>query len=248
MKILILASLVVLALGLSACGEPFQASDFTSLSDAGANAIGSGAGFGGAAGAAGAGVAPDPMASAGSGGKAGEAGASGSGGASPPVLTTYFCSPSKDVTGGYEALNPEPSCLRTKEALNTIGCTHWDNRSILVNGVPATCGVPVDFPVRQDGYTYLTLGAGSGPAAAVRWFLTMPTPTPCAARTWQVGDLYAQGQVMRDACDTASAPVGGEACAVGREYAFSCSGLRCSTIQPGGNDWASTWALVAACG
>jgi len=250
MKNLPLILLCLLGWVMSACGAPFQA-DFSDLSGAGSPAIGSGAGSGGASSAAGAGVAPDPMAGAGEGGAGGatdpgigEAGA----GAAPPVVTTYFCSGAQEVTGGYMALPPGAVCLRTKEALNTVGCTHWDARSLLVNGVPATCGVPQAFPVRADGFTYLTIGAGPSGAVAIRWFLTDPAPNPCAARTWQAGDLYAPGEIMRDACDAANAQGSAQACTLGTLNAWACSGLKCSSLQPGGNDWATTWRLVAPCG
>lgn len=254
MKNLPLILLGLIAWALTACGAPFQA-NFSDLSEAGSPAIGSGAGSGGASSAAGAGVAPDPMAGAGEGGAAGaaadpglgDAGVAGSGGA-PPVVTDYFCSAAQEVTGGYQALSPGAACLRTKEAINTVGCAHWDNRALLVNGVPATCGVPQAFPVRADGFTYLTLGPGSSGAAAIRWFLSDPAPDPCAARTWQAGDLYAPGEIMLDACDAPGATGSAEACTLGTVNAWACSGLKCTSVQPGGNDWASTWRLVTTCG
>jgi hypothetical protein len=253
MKIL----LIGLVLGLAACGAPFTANEFTPSGEAGAQTIGSGAGQGGdSSGSAGAaGAVHDPMARAGAGGAAAGAPSvdfAGAAGAVPDAIPTPYvplpCSSERNVSGGYDSsFNTVPACLRTREALNTVGCTNWDHRSITVNGVIATCGVPLTFPPSADGYTYIDLGPGSAGDAAIRWFLTAPAPNACSARQWVQGDLYAPGEIMVGVCD---APGSTKSCELGKTYAFYCSDSstnHCSETGPGANGWISVWTLVSIC-
>lgn len=256
MKLLSWILFCLSALVLGACGAPFESGEFTSVDTAGAapstggsesvaGAIGVGhagssaVGTGGAGGSSNAAGAPATAGSSGNDDAAGAAGAA-------PSYDPPPCSSPKDVTGGYDgSLNTMPVCLRTKEPLNTIACSNWDNRTITVNSVPVTCGEPADIPQRADGYTYIELGGGTSSAATVRWFLTAPSPDACGSRHWVDGDLYAQGEIMLGVC---SAPGSAKSCVLGTTYAFACSGLKCGSVQPGGNDWASTWMLLSSCG
>lgn len=247
MKTLSLVLLAMVAIVLGACGAPFDAGSFTRTGAAGTQALGSGAGSGGAASAAGSGGAPDPMARAGASGAPDviDSSSAGAPAAEPPFIPPA-CSSEKQVTGGYYGdLTTAPACLRTKEALNTIACGSWDNRSITVNGVPATCGVPLSFPPSADSFIYLAFGPGTSASVTIRWFLTAPSPQACQSRWWAQGDLYSPGEIMLEACD---APGSTSACELGKTYAFSCSGMSCSDTQPGGSGWTATWQIVTECG
>lgn len=235
MKKLVLA---LMMLTLMACGgAPFEAAPGDSSAAGSALSPSE-------AGEPGAGQAGAEPTLAGSGGSSGAAGSAGSGGA-PERLPPAACTSPLDVEGGYDgSLTTAPVCLRTKEALNTIACTYPDGRSIEVNGSAVTCGARSELPGAIAGYNYIVLGQGSNPAMAIRWFMTLPTATPCSARYWASGDLYAPGEVMLGVC---SAPGTVSACSIGQAYAFSCQGTRCSSVQPGGNDWQAEWTLQAEC-
>lgn len=172
----ILASSIVWAFALSACGPAFSAGDpdvslggaagADEAAPAGAGGAGTGGvtetppgGAGGALGAAG-------TPSAGTGGLAGAPGA--------PVPP---CADALSVSGGYQAVSRE-RCLRTDEPFDTITCTNWGSTIIKVNGVQAACNKQGAFPPALDGYSYFEL-VGNGPIAGQLRWLTLKPIVPC---------------------------------------------------------------------
>ena len=258
-------TLMLLTLTLAACGSPFSAAPVGAGSGgagtgpyAGASSAlpdtqnAAGAMESGGGGEAGALPGPTVGGESPGGGAAGAGGAVASAGAGGAVA--YVPPPCSPVTQGdstgYLALGIMPVCLRVTTPINTIGCAlGWDNRSIRVNGATATCEVTQDFPSRGDGAYFIELGSaptGSiGTAAAIRWFLTAPSPQACAARVWELGDRYYPGEINVSTCDEPE----GSGCVLGEPVAFSCSGSACSSVQPGGSgsNWTATWKLEARC-
>jgi hypothetical protein len=254
------------AIGLGQAGDPVGAAGAPSSSAGASSAIAGaggntedlgGGGSGSAAGAAesgggGAGSAAGAhqggTGGAPSAGGATNAGASGSGGAagSAPYVPPP-CSGAVEVMGGGDnSLSTAPACLRTKEALNTIGCLNWDNRTVAVNGAAATCGVRQDFPPAIDGYNYIETGPGTTTVALIQWFLTAPATNACAALYWAKGEHYSPEQIMLDVCDLPST----SGCSPGSVLAFACiaTSPECSTTEPGGaTGWPSIWKIVATC-
>ena len=255
--------LLALAFLLPACGGPFSAADVALPSDGEAGA--SGAVAASEAGAPSAGSSPaDDLGRAGApdggslaaGGRSGIAGsggapgAPGSGGASgaggsgiaPP------CSPwiDGDPSGEADIRTMGAVCLRISTPFNTVSCTDWvDNRSITVNGAPASCNVPMAYPASADGVSFIAVGPGtSSMVPIVRWFLTAPSPFACSARAWGFAGAYLLGEIQTARCDD----TGGGACKLGEEIAFSCVDQgTCASQQPGKPGWPASWKIEAHC-
>ncbi len=235
-----IVALILTAWLLSACGAPFEPADLgPSSAVAGSPGLGAAGAPDASAGA------PSEAGSGGRGGAQAAGGAPAGGSAAGGAQAGLPCSGAALVTGGYASLGTAATCLRTKEALNTLGCSNADGRSLSVNGMPVTCGDPFTPPPRIDGYNYIAVGAGPSSVMTLRWFLTAPSSEACAARYWALGEQFAAGQLALEICN---APGKNSACALGQEAAFSCVGTRCSNVAPGGNNWQDEWVLVTVCG
>ncbi|HEX3777005.1 MAG TPA: hypothetical protein VHV51_21175 [Polyangiaceae bacterium] len=136
-------------------------------SSAGGASGGAGSSFGGSSGtSSGAGgVSSAGSGTAGSGtAGAGTAGSAGSGSTGP-------CMNPVDKSGGNSGdLGAGPDvCIRTMDKFNTVGCSNFDGRMLIVNGMPATCGVAATY-TQIGGYNYIEVTGTGETFASLSWF------------------------------------------------------------------------------